>query len=170
MKHLKRFNESQDSYTKEELKELISISLEDNNYFNVVDLFITDAVANKHDTRMMLRIDESFSDNVELDDLGKQVIDKSNEYVDMRNHFARSDGHMGHKPTKEQLRKAIMAEYLELEEKLTKEILEINKKVLDKLCKKYDLEIQTLELDLFNDEGTTHRIKAVIYHTPGLYN
>ena len=92
MKHLKRFNESQDSYTKEELKELISISLEDNNYFNVVDLFITDAVANKHDTRMMLRIDESFSDNVELDDLGKQVIDKSNEYVDMRNHFARSDG------------------------------------------------------------------------------
>ena len=191
MKHLKRFNESQDSYTKEELKDLIMISLEDNDDFDVVDLFITDATANKHDTRMMLRIDESFSNNVEIFDLEKQAIDKSDEFVKQEQHmnsiFIRNSNLQDkQKAQKKEITKKykIHAEYLELESKLKKEILEINKKVLNRLCKKYDLEIQTLEVIPFNthpfpiyeleesaeDDVIGHKVVAVIYHSPGLYN
>lgn len=183
MKHLKRFNESQDSYTKEELKDLITISLEDNDDFDVVDLFITDATSNKHDTRMMLRIDESFSNNVEIFDLEKQAIDKSDEFVKQEQHmnsiFIRNSN-LQDKQKAQQDKYKIHAEYLELESKLKKEILEINKKVLNRLCKKYDLEIQTLEVIPFNthpfleesaeDDVIGHKVVAVIYHSPGLYN
>ena len=174
MKHLKRFNESQDSYTKEELKDLITISLEDNAYFDVVDLFMTDPTANKHDTRMMLTIDESFSNNKEISDLEKQAIDKSDEFVKQEQHMNTiliRNSNLQEKQKAQQDKYRIHTEYLELESKLKKEILEINKKVLNRLCKKYDLEIQTLEVIPFNTEDDVigHKVVAVIYHSPGLY-
>lgn len=171
MKHLKRFNESQDSYTKEELKDLITISLEDNSYFNVVDLLVTNAVANKHDTRVRITINESFDNNAEISDLEKQAIDKSDEYVKQEYVNPHTITPTQAKANKSKAHK-IHAEYLELESKLKKEILEINKKVLNRLCKKYDLEIQTLEVIPFNTEDDVigHKVVAVIYHSPGLYN
>lgn len=159
MKYLRQYNESTDFHTirlrqKEELRELIKINLEDND-FNILEVYVTDTTANKYDTRLQVFIDESFTDS------------KIPEIVELQQKLDDNLSKRGGKRS-QGVNREIYQEYQVLEAKFNSVVLNINKKVMERFCRKYGFEIQTIERvthhieDYNQSEYQCHRIIAVI--------
>jgi hypothetical protein len=164
MKYLRAYNESTDFHTKEELRELIKINLEDND-FEVIEVYVTDTTANRYDTRLQVFIDENFTDSKipEVVDLQKKLDDKHAEYIECCKIAKKLKWDRRTSKVNDTYR-----EYQVLEDKLNNLILNINKKIIERICKKYGFEIQTIErishyIEIVEgEEYPCHRVIAVI--------
>ena len=141
MKYLKSYNESLTSDSSKELKENIELNLEDNEYFDTIDVYINKATWGHNETRYMIIIDEDFheSKNQEVIDLLKKV-DDVHKYLqkipyDFLLQVAEKRYHIN---DYERYEKELREEYHIL-------VMNINNRLFEKIGKKYDFDVQTVE-------------------------
>lgn len=158
MKYLRSYNESTTQLpSREELKELFTLNLEDNEHFDATRILVVDVTANSKGTRRQIIIDEDFreSRNPEIIDLLTKLNDNYTRY----NALDRDRGDE---------KKLGYENYKILKQEFIKLILNITNKLVEKIGKKYGFEIQTIDFnqtsrnDFSGLDFPTERISIVI--------
>jgi hypothetical protein len=158
MKYLRLYNESTTQLpSREELKELFTLNLEDNEHFDATRILVVDVTANSKGTRRQIIIDEDFreSRNPEIIDLLTKLNDNYTRY----NALDRDRGDE---------KKLGYENYKILKQEFIKLILNITNKLVEKIGKKYGFEIQTIDFnqtsrnDFSGLDFPTERISIVI--------